>query len=80
MLILDHHQPGDKQRRSQTTEEALSKANWIVSQTIIELWSIITKIKTIFNLWASLRAGVLSHNVIPSFAGITELYDTAKGL
>ena len=24
---LDYHQPGDKQRRSQTTEEALSKAN-----------------------------------------------------
>ena len=25
--ILDHHQPGDQYRRSQTTEEALSKAN-----------------------------------------------------
>ena len=24
---LDHHHPGDKQRRSQTTEEALTKAN-----------------------------------------------------
>ena len=24
---LDHHHPGDKQRRSQTAEEALSKAN-----------------------------------------------------
>ena len=30
-------------RRSQTTEEAYLKANWIVSQTITQSWSIITK-------------------------------------
>ena len=53
---MDHHQPGEKQRRSQTTEEALPKANWIVSQTITQPWSIITKdlIKlVVYRLWTA---------------------------
>ena len=41
---LDHHQPGAQLRRSQTAEEALPKAHWITSQTIITPRSIITKI------------------------------------
>ena len=41
---LDHQQPGDQHRRSQTTEEALPKANLITSQTIIKPRSIITKV------------------------------------
>ena len=59
---MDYHQPGDKQRRSQTTEEALTKANWIVSQTIIQPWSIITKIRYFHGVgrWCRWYAEVVS--------------------
>ena len=49
---LDHHQPGARHRRSQTTEEALPKAHWITSQTNIIPRSILTKVLILLLIWS----------------------------